>query len=229
MAGGTVATTSRSERAAVRLIEIAQSHPAGTRLGTKGELRKECAVSVGTFNEALALAQSRGYISLKPGPGGGIFASDQSAMARLGNSILSFDTAQPSATDAIRIRDALEPLLADDAVESAGPEEHERMFEQLVMMREGIDRGDYLDFVRANWGLHRAIAEASPSGLLQSMYLSVLEILQTHAIGVASAPGAELPDYVEDRLVLHEEIVQAIVACDKELARTLISRHNLSG
>ncbi|MGC3022613.1 FadR/GntR family transcriptional regulator [Brevibacterium sp. FAM 24630] len=219
---------SRTEIATAAIIAIAQRHPAGTRLGTKEALRRECGVSVGTFNEALALAQSRGYVSMKPGPGGGIFVNEQSAFARLGNSMLALDTAEPSVTDAIRIRDALDPLLIDDAIDSASAADIAAMRERLAGMKQAIEQAEYLEFVRNNWALHRVIAEASPSWILRSMYLGVLGMLENHAVSVASR-DTELPDYIQSRFELHEQIVDALDTRDRELARDLIIRHNLNG
>ena len=219
---------SRVEGAATAIIDIAQAHPVGTRLGTKQELRTQCGVSVGTFNEALALAQVRGYISLRPGPGGGVFVQERSAVVRLGNSMLSLDIADPSVADAIRVRDALDPLLIDDAVGAASGDDIARMREHLTVMRAAIDGGEHIVFVRENWALHRVIADASPTWLVRSIYLGVLEILQNHTIGLAPTSDDELPDYIESRYDLHERIVDAIEARNASLAQELIRTHNLS-
>ena len=76
--------SNRSEYAAALLAKLAERSSPGARLGTKVQLREMCEVSVGTFNEAVKLAQSRGYVTSRPGPGGGIFAAEPSAMVRLG-------------------------------------------------------------------------------------------------------------------------------------------------
>ncbi len=218
----------RAEYAAERIVEVAQRHPPGTRIGTKESLRKQCGVSVGTFNEALTLVQARGYISLKPGPGGGIFVNEQSAMARLGNSMLALDTAEPSISDAIRIRDALDPLLIDDAIDVVDPTDIEKMRSCLAAMRAAIEDDEHVRFVRANWTLHRIIAEVSPSWLLRSVYLSLLEMLESHTIGLASTPDSSLPDYIESRYELHEQIVEALADRDRSRAQELMKIHNLS-
>ncbi len=70
---------------------MAESADPGDRLGSKEELRQLCGVSVGTFNEAIRLLQARGLVSIRPGPGGGLFATEQSPMVRLGNSVLALD------------------------------------------------------------------------------------------------------------------------------------------
>ncbi len=68
----------RTELAAQRLAAIARSARPGDRLGSKAELRERCGVSVGTFNEAIRLVQSRSLVTIRPGPGGGLFAAEQS-------------------------------------------------------------------------------------------------------------------------------------------------------
>ena len=67
------ATVTRAERAAQRIAERARGATPGARLGTKTELREWCGVSVGTFNKALRLLQSRGVVAVRPGPPGGLW------------------------------------------------------------------------------------------------------------------------------------------------------------
>src|SRR5882757_6150164 len=80
-----VAGPSRVDIAVDSIAAIAQAASPGARLGTKEEMRGRSGVSVGTFNEALRLLQSRGLVTVRPGPGGGLFAAQQSPMVRLGN------------------------------------------------------------------------------------------------------------------------------------------------
>src|SRR4051812_47317785 len=90
----------RPEQAATVLAEMASAAEPGERLGTKDELRSACGVSVGPFNEALRIAQARGLVTVRSGPGGGLFASRQSAMVRLGNSMLALDDDAASVEEA---------------------------------------------------------------------------------------------------------------------------------
>src|SRR5580693_5047174 len=107
--------SSRADLAADLVATLAAEADPGTRLGTKEELRARCGVSVGTFNEALRLVQARGLVTVRAGRVGGLFASRQSPIVRLGNSVLAIDDDATSVADAVRIRDALEPLLVADA------------------------------------------------------------------------------------------------------------------
>lgn len=115
-----------------------------------------------TLNEALRILQSRGVITVRSGLGGGLFAASPTLIALLGNSILSLDAAEGDVTDAVRIRDTLDPLLIEDALEHSSAADIARMRVALAVMQEAIDAGDATGFVRANWDLHAAIARVSP-------------------------------------------------------------------
>jgi DNA-binding FadR family transcriptional regulator len=58
----------RPEQAAEHLAALAASAAPGDRLGTKEELRNDCGVAVGTFNEALRMVQARGLVTVRSGP-----------------------------------------------------------------------------------------------------------------------------------------------------------------
>src|SRR6202012_6001091 len=80
--GGTRQT--RTELAAARLGAIAAAAVPGDRLGSKDELRGQCGVSVGTFNEAIRLLQARKLVTGRPGAGGGACAGAARPLGRRG-------------------------------------------------------------------------------------------------------------------------------------------------
>ena len=217
---------SRAEYAARILQELADRATAGEHLGTKVELRQRCGVSVGTFNEAVKLAQSRGYITSRSGPGGGIFAAERSPIVRLGNSVLALDGSATTVADAVRMRDALDPLLVDDALWHSSAADLREMRSCLGTMAAARDAGDSVAFVRANWSLHQRIADVSPSAMLRSVYTSLLELIQQHTRGVGAVDDEPLPHYIHNRYVLHERLVDAIEARDQVQAQRLIAEHN---
>jgi DNA-binding FadR family transcriptional regulator len=163
-------TVTRAELAAQRIAERARTAAPGARLGTKSELRQLCGVSVGTFNEALRLLQSRGVVAVRPGPRGGLFVAEQSPIVRLGNSVLALDADAASVADAVRIRDALDPLVTIDAVDHSSPAAVARYREQVAAMRAATETLDAVGFLRANWRLHALIAEVNPQMLYPLSY-----------------------------------------------------------
>jgi DNA-binding FadR family transcriptional regulator len=225
---GAPAAATRPEQAAERLAELAAGAEPGARLGTKDELRALCGVSVGTFNEALRLVQARGLVTVRAGRVGGLFASRQSPLVRLGNSVLAIDDDATSVADAVRIRDALEPLLVEDAVRHRSAGDVEAMRLGLERMRTAADDLDGIAFLRANWALHARIAEVSPSVMLRSFYLSLLEMIESHTLAVESVDGAPLPEYLDNRYRLHAGLVSAIDEQDARRALDLVRVHNAS-
>jgi len=219
---------SRAETVADRLMGIATTGLPGDRLGSKDELRTRCGVSVGTFNEAVRIAQSRGIVSVRPGPGGGVFVAAQSAMVRLGNSVLALDTNETSVAEAVRIRDALDPLLIEDALWHASPADIAGMREIIADMAVALERADATAFVHANWHLHARIAAVSPHPVLRSLYVSLLDQIESHTLEVLPGSEQPLPEYIADRFRLHEAIVDAVDARDRDLALRLIVEHKTS-
>jgi DNA-binding FadR family transcriptional regulator len=216
------------ERAATYLSELAIAAQPGERLGSKAELRAACGVSDGTFNGALRIVQTRGLVTVRPGPGGGLFASEQSAMVRLGHSMLALDDEAASVAEAVRLRDALDPLLVEDALEHVSAHGIAALRKALEQMKIAADDGDNTAFVRANWALHARIAESSPSAILRSFYLNLLEIIQSHLLAVQPYEDEPLQEYIHERYQLHAELVEAIAARDPR-ALTLIREHNTTG
>ncbi|MFH9090075.1 FadR/GntR family transcriptional regulator [Streptomyces sp. NPDC017673] len=218
----------RAEQAAERVAELVDSVPPGSRLGTKEELRTLCAVSVGTFNEALRLLQARGLVTVRPGPGGGLFSAEQSPIVRLGNSVLALDAHQHDVAEAVRIRDALEPLLVEDVLWHASPADVAGLREHIAAMAAAVDAADAVAFVHANWRLHAAIAAISPNALLSSLYASLLDLIESHTLSVLPVEGQPLGEYLAQRLDLHRQLVDALDRRDREEAFRLVREHSTS-
>jgi len=218
----------RAESAAAELIAVANAADAGDRLGSKEELRARCEVSVGTFNEAIRIAQSRGVISVRPGPGGGVFAAPQSPMVRLGNSVLALDAAETTVAEAVRIRDALDPLLIEDALWHASPADIAELRELLADMLLAVRQQDPIGFVHANWSLHARIAAISPHAVLRSLYSSLLDQIESHTLAVLPGSDQPLEEYIASRHALHAAIIDALERRDRDAALSLIAQHNTS-
>ncbi|MEE4544849.1 FCD domain-containing protein [Streptomyces sp. V4-01] len=218
----------RAEAAARRLIDLAEATGPGVRLGTKEELRVRCGVSVGTFNESLRMLQARGVITVRPGPGGGLFSAEQSPMVRLGNSVLALDSQQTDVAEAVRIRDALDPLLIEDALWHASPADIAGLREQLHAMALAVSAEDPVAFVHANWRLHARIAAISPNALLRSLYSNLLDLIEAHTLAVQPFGEEPLREYIAARHQLHSDLVDALDRRDRDEALRLIHDHNTS-
>jgi DNA-binding FadR family transcriptional regulator len=218
----------RAEQAATLLADMTAAAEPGERLGTKDELRSACGVSAGTFNEALRIVQARELVTVRSGPGGGLFASRQSAMVRLGNSMLALDDDAASVEEAVRMRNALDPLLVEDALAHVSAHSVVGLRLALEHMQIAVDKGDDTAFVRANWALHARIAEISPNAMLRSIYLNLLEIIESRLLIVEPYADEPLREYVSARYELHAALVEAIAGRDPR-ALDLIHEHNTTG
>ncbi|MFC9502760.1 FadR/GntR family transcriptional regulator [Streptomyces sp. NPDC057002] len=221
-----MASASRAEAAADIVAELAARVPPGTRLGTKDELRARCEVSVGTFNETLRLLQARGVVTVQRGPGGGLFAAEQTPMARLAQSVLALDASRADVTEALRIRNALEPLLWQDALWHASPADIRDLRVHLERMDGAVEAGDADGFVRANWRLHARVADITPNALLCSLYVALLELVERHALGVRPQGGVPLAQHVRDRCRLHAALIDALDKRDEEELMRLVAEHD---
>jgi DNA-binding FadR family transcriptional regulator len=219
------ARVSLPESVAEQLTAIVDAATTGERLGSKEELRKRLKVSVGTFNCAIRIAQSRGVISIRPGAGGGIFAAAQSPMVRLGNSVFALDADGISVAEAVRIRGVLDPLLIEDALWHASPADIAEMREIIVDMTTACDHDDPTAFVHANWQLQARIAAVSPHPVLRSLYVNMLEQIESHILDVLPVSDQALPAYMAERLMVHAAIVDALEGRDREVALRLTIEH----
>ncbi|TCK27575.1 FadR/GntR family transcriptional regulator [Pseudonocardia endophytica] len=218
---------SRTERAAQRIAELVREIEPGTRLGTKTELRELCGVSVGTFNEALRVAQARGLVAVRPGPGGGLFAAAQSPTVRLGNSILSIDDDASSIADAIRVRDALDPLLITDAAWYSSPADVAGYRTQIAAMADAVGALDADAFMHANWRLHELFAAVNPSPILKPMYLTLVEMIKSHTVAVLPVDEQPIAEVMTERYRIHAALVDAIADRDGDTLQDLIRRHSV--
>ena len=86
----------------------------GDRLGLKADLQKEFDVAGPTIAQALTLLTNDGLISMRRGPGGGIFVERSRPVLRMGTRRLATGSAK-SLAENIEIRESLNPLLAVSA------------------------------------------------------------------------------------------------------------------
>lgn len=199
-----VARVSRAELVARELErEIAEDRRPGERIGTKEDLRKRFSVAVATVNEAVRLLEARGLIEARPGPGGGVFVSSREARVTLGHAVLGFSSGSTSYAECLEVRDALEPLVAYQAARYHRVADIRALGHALEQMEAATD--DPVAFFKANWALHRQIAAVCRNAPLRSMYVALIDFLESsldHA-AIAGFDGEAL-------LRVHQDLVAAI-------------------
>ncbi len=216
----------RSEVAAQVIAATIDTVGPGGRLGTKEELRLHCGVSVGTLNEAIRLLQARGLVTVRPGPGGGLFACEPAPMVRLGNIMLALDSHNASVSDAVRVRNALDALLIEDAVRHVRATDISVLHERLADLAAAAKESDDIAFLHANCALHAQIAAVSPNAMLSSIYVGLLDVIEAHTLAVVPAAEEPLSDSLWRRYRVHARLVDAIAVQDPAGALHALAHHN---
>jgi DNA-binding FadR family transcriptional regulator len=212
---------SRAEALARQIEQHIRSEalPDGWRLGTKGDMRERFGVSVGTVNEAIRLLETRGMVAARPGPGGGLFVASPSPQIRLSHLILGSSESGTTIADCLAVRNALEPLIAEDARRF---HDEEDLAELRAILRQMADEGESPGgFLQANWELHRRLAEISPNAVLRAVYGTLMDYIQTSVEEVSSDGVFQS----RKNLRVHENLIEAIGSGDRARVATAVRRH----
>ena len=166
--------------AADHIARLAAGVQAGDRIGSKDDIRHVCGFSVGTADQVIKIAQERGIITSRPGPGGGIFAADPSALSRMNGWFRSAASDYSALDEAIQIRDALASLLVDEVLARITDADQSDLNALLIEVRRTRDAHDLVAFVWAIWNVHEHFAGIGRSQLLNSLYLSIMDVGTSH-------------------------------------------------
>jgi GntR family transcriptional regulator, transcriptional repressor for pyruvate dehydrogenase complex len=213
------ARVSRAELVARELErEISGRREAGERLGTKDDLRKRFGVAVATVNEAVRLLETRGLIEARPGPGGGVFVSGPATRVAMSHVVLGFKSGSTSYEECLEVRDALEPLIESHAARYHRAGDIREL--NRIVKRMDAARDDPAAFFKANWALHRRIAQLCRNGPLRGMYTALIDFLET------SIDQAEFSAFDGEAMVaVHRDLVKAIDAGEGPQLDAAIQAH----
>jgi DNA-binding FadR family transcriptional regulator len=214
---------SRAQDVADRLLVTIEKMQPGDRLGTKDELRIQAGVAAGTMNEAIRLLQSRHVISLRTGPRGGVFVASPDPLVRISDALISVRGKPETVMDAVALRVVLDPLSVVEAGRYRTAKDVRALRAQVQRMRDVMD--DDLLFARSNWALHEMIIGIGKNEILKNVALGLLEIISSNTVNVV--PGSKPITQKQERVRVHEALVDAIEAGDEEACRQASLEHSL--
>jgi DNA-binding FadR family transcriptional regulator len=176
----------------------------GQRLGTKEELRQRFGVALATMSEAIKLLETRGLLSTRPGPGGGVFVTDASSRVRMNQFVVGYRWSETDVVHHHTVRNALEPLICRHAARERTAADLAAFDEVLERMRASV--AEPFGYLRQTWALHRRVAQVCPNLPLRSIYLTVLDSLEDAVEQTEIDPFDALA-----HLEVHRELIAAIV------------------
>jgi DNA-binding FadR family transcriptional regulator len=189
----------------------------GDRLGLKADLQKEFDVAGPTIAQALTLLTNDGLISMRRGPGGGIFVERSRPILRVGTRRLSMGTAE-SLAENIEIRESLNPLLAVSAARAV-----DRSEATVAKLRELagqlVGAAPSFDTQRLIWAGHRALVELADNELLGHVYLDLLDAASALIVDVAFPSEGIAGDQERQRIAAHASMLVAVADGNVEAAR----------
>jgi DNA-binding FadR family transcriptional regulator len=189
----------------------------GDRLGRKSELQKEFDVAGPTITQALTLLTNDGLISMRRGPGGGIFVERSRPVLRRGTRRLATGTAQ-SLAENIELREQLNPLLAVSAARAEG-RSGERV-ERLRSVAEELTGADpSFETQRLIWaGFHELVVLAD-NELLCHVYVDLLDAAEALIVDVDFPSEGVEGDHERQRIAAHASMFRAVADRNVEAAR----------
>jgi DNA-binding FadR family transcriptional regulator len=193
---------------------------AGTRLGTRAELREHFGVASTTVNEAIRILENRGIVLPKPGPGGGVFVAERSGWLALSQLVLDFKHSATAVAEVFAVRDALETLIDTDAAEhyrAADLRELRRLLERM-----GRHVNDPAAYLQANWAFHRRLAGLCVNTFARSLYEGLLDFAESELEDVHGRGDFD----GTANLAVHEALLQAIASRDVERVAAAVREHN---
>ncbi len=195
----------------------------GDRIATMEELRAQTGYGRATIGEASRLLTERGSVEVRPGRGGGLFVAQVSPVVRLRQTLLTVPQGATTVAHAIAVRDALEELIALDAAANRTDQDLWDLEMCLDVMRRS--RVDLVHFLHANWALHERIAAVTPNDLAGAMYVALLRCIAELSVRADPESSSTLSDYLAERMVVHEKLVEAIRLGDEERVRAAVAAH----
>lgn len=222
-----MATQTRAQVLASRIEQqiIDREYKPGELIGTIDTLKAQSGFARSTVGEAIRLLTDRGLAEIRPGRGGGLFATAAGPMVRIRHTLLAVTDAPASVAEAVAVREALEVLIDVDAAGHRTATDIADMKKLLGKLNAAASRSQ-THFLMANWDLHERIAQISPNQTASALYISMTRFVREHAVAATydEDPGSAAA-WLRIRVETHEELVAAIIDGDVPRVKAAVDKH----
>jgi len=198
----------------------------GDLFGNLDSLRAESGFARSTVSEAARLLSDRGVLEIRPGRNGGLFVAASNPVVRLRHMLLSVKDSATPVAHAIAVREALESLVDVEAARHRTDRDIDELQSRLADLERASASPDTDAWLHANWALHERIAAVTPNHLLSTTYVGMLRHVADASVHAAPDGAVKSDTYIRDRLAIHVELVDAIVAGDETRTEEAARRHN---
>jgi DNA-binding FadR family transcriptional regulator len=213
--------TLRTEQALRRRIADGPLR-AGEKLPTEKALGVEFGVSRTVIREAIAALRADGILEARHGVG--VFVAhrpDRVGEGAAGTGALQFSAPM---LDMLELRMAVELQAAGLAASRRSWAQDERIWAAAQAFAGAVEAGAPSE--AADWGFHRAIAEATNNAAFPEFLDSLgLSILPRHMLAAGNREALITRAYLERSVAEHGAICEAISAGDAEAAREAMATH----
>lgn len=203
-------------RAIVRQVQ-AQNLERGSRLPPEAEMIADFRVGRGTLREALRILEVNGFITLKPGPGGGPIVEGLQGESFGRMATLFFQMGGVTYRELVEARLIMEPVAARLAAER---HEHAKASDSLRDSSAVVDVQDERDYLLHTKDFHAAVTQMSGNGIVTLFCQSLADVYQERVRGVLFPT-----DRRQDVVGAHAAITRAITSGNGSRAEKLMREH----
>jgi GntR family transcriptional regulator, transcriptional repressor for pyruvate dehydrogenase complex len=196
--------------------------PPGYALPSERLLAKQLGVSRPSLREALLVLESRGLVQARRGGGFGV--TDVTGPTITDPLVHLLQRHPETVDDVLELRHGLECVAAYFAAVRATDADVKRLKDMSVAMKRGRTRRDPLDDADRDADCHMAIAEASHNVALVHVMRGIFNLMRSNMMR-----SREVLYRQPNNILLlddqHSAIVKAIIARDRDAARTAANLH----
>jgi DNA-binding FadR family transcriptional regulator len=203
-------------RAIVRHVQAQNLEP-GSRLPPEAEMIADFRVGRGTLREALRILEVNGFITLKPGPGGGPIVEGLQGESFGRMATLFFQMGGVTYRELVEARLIMEPVAARLAAER---HEHTKASDALRDRSDVVDVQDERDYLLHTSDFHAAVTRMSGNGIVSLFCQSLADVYHERVRGVLFPA-----DRRQDVVGAHSAITRAITSGNGSRAEKLMREH----
>ncbi len=197
---------------------ISGKYPEGAMLPPETEMARQLNLSRPTVREALRLLESEGLVTIRPGPRGGPRVERPSSMTVTRSLTTLFQYERVSLAELLEARRAIEPACARVAANRAKPDDIAALKNSIERMSADLD--DDAVFWTENANFHVALAEAGSNTVLNTLMVSLRELIYEFTAGLHIEPEERSETVAE-----HTGILAGIIDSDPDAAARAAEAH----